>query len=171
MFRPAGVVGWLTVSLALLGSPVISTSLGGAAHAADGAESTRRQGVIALASAISAVGQTPELSTPLPFTTTSLADVLDLDQKLTTNLDDALSGEDDLAKGLAKVEGIGDIQTSGNQISFTYTRTVPHYDLPLVYDDGDLRFGRNDGAGDLSVSLTTDPAHPFVVKVDPSQPD
>src|SRR6476620_8604801 len=116
-FRPSGLVGMLAVSLALLGSPVITTSLGGAAHAADDSESTRRLGVIALASAISAVGQTPELSTPLPFTTTSLADVLALDAQLTTNLDAALSGEDDLALGLAKVPGIGNITTTGNQIS------------------------------------------------------
>ncbi len=161
----------VVLGLALLGSPVISSSLGPSAHAADDSESTRRLGVIALASAISAVGQTPELSTALPFTTTTLADVLDLDEQLTSNLDAALSGQDDLALGLSKIPGIGNITTTDNRISFTYARTVDGYDLPLVHDDGDLRFGPNGGAGDLDVSLTTDPAHPFVVQVDPHQSD
>ena len=66
------------VSLAVLGSPAINP----VAHAAAPEEndaSNLRIGVLALAGAISAVGQTPELSTPLPFTTTSLAVGLVLD--------------------------------------------------------------------------------------------
>src|SRR6476620_8368628 len=105
-FRPSGLVGMVAVSLAILGSPVVSSSLGSAAHAADDSETSRRLGVIALASAISAVGQTPELSTPLPFTQTSAADVLDLDDQLTSNLTAAISGNDNLATGLGQVPGI-----------------------------------------------------------------
>ncbi len=58
-----------------------------------------------------------------------------------------------------------------DQITFRYSRTVEGHDLALVHDDGDLRFGANDGAGELDVSLTTRPSDPFVVEVDESQQD
>ena len=152
----------------VLGSPVLTPPAGAALPPDD--ESTLRIGVLALTGAISAVGQTPELATPLPFTTTSLSDVLGLDQSLTRNFEEALQGTD-LEAALDEVEGItlvddGDPST----IAFTYDRTVTT-DLELVHDDGDLRFGESDGAGEVTVSLTTDDDAPFVVAVDPTQPD
>ena len=56
--------------------------------------SALRVGVLALVASIAAVGQTPALATALPFTTTSLADVLGLDRTLSENLADALQGTD-----------------------------------------------------------------------------
>ncbi len=92
------------VSLAVLGSPVISPAANASSPAEDDA-SNLRIGVLALAGAISAVGQTPELSTPLPFTTTSLADVLELDEQLTANLTSALAGRN-LEDALDELEGV-----------------------------------------------------------------
>ena len=87
----------------VLGSPVLTPPAGAVLPPDD--ESALRIGVLALAGAISAVGQTPELATPLPFTTTSLADVLGLDESLTRNLEAALQGTD-LEAALDEVEGI-----------------------------------------------------------------
>jgi hypothetical protein len=78
----------------VLVSPAALSSAAQAAAAPAGDESAKRIGVLALAGAISAVGQTPELSTPLPFTNTSLADVLHLDASLTESFDEALQGAD-----------------------------------------------------------------------------
>ena len=125
------------MSLSLLGV----TGLGPAAAAepASTAESSRRIGVLALAGAISAVGQTPELTTPLPFTTTSLADVLRLDERLTADLTAALAGAD-LEQALDRLEGVTLVDDGDDStIAFTYARTVENYPLPLVHDDGDLR--------------------------------
>ncbi|HYH34661.1 MAG TPA: calcium-binding protein [Nocardioides sp.] len=158
------------VSLALLGSP----GLAPAAVAVDppaGDESSLRIGVLALAGAISAVGQTPELATPLPFTTSSLADVLELDESLTTDLAAAMNGTD-LEEALGTLEGVRLVDDgSEDLVTFTYRRSVEDHPLSLVHDDGDLRFGANEGAGLLDVSLTTRASDPFVVSVDRSQED
>ena len=159
------------VSLAVLGSPVISPAADASAPAAADDASNLRIGVLALAGAISAVGQTPELSTPLPFTTTSLADVLQLDEQLTENLTAALAGRD-LEDALDELEGVQLVADGDpNRITFRYSRKVEDHELALVHDDGDLRFGPNDGAGKLDVSLTTRASDPFVVEVDENQPD
>jgi hypothetical protein len=158
-----------TSSLMLLGSPVVMSPAAEAAALADDG-STKRVGVLALAGAISAVGQTEELGAPLPLSNTSLAQVLQLDEKLTEDLASALAGAD-LETGLEALDGI-DLVADGDpdRISFTYTRTasVP---LDLVYDDGDLRFGAGADAGQLTVKLRTRPSDPFVVEVDEDQDD
>ena len=104
-------------------------------------------GVLALAGAIAAVGRTPELAGTLPFTRTSVADVLRLDDVVTSDLTEALAGTD-LATALGAVRGIRDVEVTdgGDTITFGYAQheTVP---LQLAYDDGDLRFGANAGAG------------------------
>ncbi|MDO9455448.1 calcium-binding protein [Nocardioides sp.] len=160
-----------TGALVVGGGQVLAPAAAGAAAAApDDDASARRIGVIALTSAISAVGQTPELSTPLPFTTTALADVLGLDKSLAGSLQQALLGTD-LETALDAVEGISLVDDADDEtIAFTYDRTVTT-DLALVHDDGDLRFGSNDGAGKATVALTTDEDSPFVVAVDPAETD
>ena len=165
--------GIAVVSLALVGSPVLAPAAQ-AAQAADPADddkSSLRIGVVALAGAISAVGQTPELSTPLPFTTSSLADVLQLDENLTAGLEEALTGTD-LEEALASLEGVTLVDDGDDDvITFTYRRTVVDHPLALVHDDGDLRFAANDGAGLLDVSLSTRASDPFVVSIDETQDD
>ena len=132
--------------------------------------SALRVGVLALVASIAAVGQTPALATDLPFTTTSLADVLDLDRTLSENVADALQGTD-LETALAAIDGVTVLDDADpSTIAFTYDRTVTAT-LELVHDDGDLRFGANDGAGSVTVSLTTRDDAPFVVAVDPTQTD
>lgn len=156
--------------LLLAGSPAIAAPPAAAAPAPADDASALRIGVVAVTSAISAIGQTPELSTPLPFATTSLADVLGLDESLASHLQQALLGTD-LEEALDEVEGITLVEDNDDsKISFTYARTVT-VDLALVHDDGDLRFDSNDGAGEVTVALTTDPATPFEVAVDPTQTD
>ncbi|MGK2876297.1 MAG: hypothetical protein ACSLEW_11765 [Nocardioides sp.] len=142
-------------------------------EAAEGDDSSAmRVGVLTLAGAISAVGQTPELATALPYTTSSLADILRLDASLAEGIDDALSqGDTDLDQALGRIDGVTVVPTAaGNQIAFTYERTVTET-LEMVYDDGDLRFGANPGAGQITVSLATRDGSPFVVAVDPSEQD
>ena len=85
--------------------------------------------MLALAGAISAVGQTPELTTPLPFTTTSLADVLQLDERLTADLTAAMTGTD-LEQALDRLEGVTLVDDGDDStIAFTYARTVENYPL------------------------------------------
>ncbi len=164
-----------TVGAVLLaGSPVLPTpAAAGAAPTSAPAtdESTLRAGVIAIAGAISAVGQIPELSTPLPFTTRSTADLLGLDSSLAASLQQALANTD-LETALDAVDGITLVEppagSDDSAIAFTYGQSVTT-DLPLVYDDGDLRLGANDGAGAVTVTLTTVPTSPFVVEIDPAQ--
>ncbi|MFC5010397.1 beta strand repeat-containing protein [Nocardioides plantarum] len=163
----------VTSTLVIVGGPTATAATAATApsalSAADDA-SALRVGVLALTGSISAIGQTPELATPLPFTTSSLADVLDLDQSLTKNVADALE-QADLETALNTIEGITVLEDSDDAtIAFTYDRTVTPT-LPLVHDDGDLRFGANDGAGQARVSLTTHDDAPFVVSVDPTQTD
>ncbi|HET6627194.1 MAG TPA: hypothetical protein VFG63_12470 [Nocardioidaceae bacterium] len=134
--------------------------------------SAMRIGVLALADAIAAVGRTPELAEPMPFTRTSAADVLQLDDVVTQSLLDALAGND-LETALTQVPGIVDpvVDEDGTRFSFGYERqvTVP---LELAHDDGDLRFGTNEGAEDLAVRLATPQnGERFVVEVDPDQPE
>src|SRR5680860_1322988 len=131
-----------------------------------------RIGVLALAGAIAAVGRTPELAEPLPFTRTSVADVLQLDDVVNDALVDAMAGED-LGRALEEVPGVVDLEVAegGARISFGYrqTNTVP---LELAHDEGDLRFGANEGAGNLTVSLATPvDKERFVIEVDENQPD
>src|SRR4051812_19830893 len=97
--------GIAVVSLALLGSPVLSPAAQAAADPEDSDQSSLRIGVLALAGAISAVGQTPALSTPLPFTNSNLAGVLQLDEKLTAGLAEAMTGAD-LEEALGSLEGV-----------------------------------------------------------------
>ena len=165
------MVGAVIGGLLVAGSPTFASAAYSAPPPVSD-ESALRIGVVALAGAVSAVGQTPELATRLPFTTTSLADVLGLDESLTANLVNALQGTD-LEDALGELEGITlvpDPQGRDRTIAFLYERSVTT-DLALVHDDGDLRFGSNSGAGRISVSLTTRPQHPFVVAVDPDQAD
>ncbi|RYC14574.1 hypothetical protein [Nocardioides zhouii] len=160
-------VGGMTV--VLVSPAALSSAAQAAAAPADG-ESAKRIGVLALAGAISAVGQTPQLTTPLPFTDTSLADVLGLDASLTESFDEALQGTN-LQDALEAVEGITVVDDGvPDTIAFTYERTVTA-PLALVHDDGDLRFGRNDGAGNVTVALETRASDPFVVAVDLDEPD
>ena len=154
----------------VVGSPVLMSPAAQAGAAPADSQSAKRIGVLALAGAISAVGQTPELSAPLPFTNTSLADVLSLDASLTSSFDAALQGTD-LEAALEAVEGIAVVDDGDDDtIAFTYKRTVTA-PLALVHDDGDLRFGKNDGAGNVTVALETRNDAPFVVAVNPNEPD
>ena len=165
----SAVTGGLLVASTSVITPTYAADFASAIAPADD-ETNLRIGVIALTGAISAVGQTAELSTPLPFTTTSAADVLGLDASLAGSLQQALQGTD-LEVAIAKVEGVTLVDDGdASSIAFTYDRTVTTA-LPLVHDDGDLRFGSSGGAGDVTVSLTTRPNAPFVVAVDPAQPD
>uniref|UniRef100_UPI003561BEBE hypothetical protein n=1 Tax=Nocardioides sp. TaxID=35761 RepID=UPI003561BEBE len=167
------LVGTILGGLLVAGSPALTPAAAQAVAPPPNDESALRIGVVALASAISAVGQTPELATRLPFTTTSVGEALGLDASLTSNLVTALQGATDLEDALDDIEGItlvADPQGRDQTIAFLYERAVTP-NLPLVHDDGDLRFGTNPGAGQISVSLTTRPQHPFVVAVDPGQAD
>ncbi len=163
----------MAVAVSLLVTPALSSAASAEEPAAAADESLRRLGVLAVASAISAVGQTPELATPLPFTNTSLAGVLQLEEQLAAGVAANLTGND-LVAGLAAVPGVTNVVQDGNQFSFDYERSVPNHELELVHDDGDLRFGTRSGgsvpsAGTLAVSLAT--TSPFVVEVDENQPD
>jgi len=130
-----------------------------------------RIGVLALANAIAAVGRTPELATPLPYTRTSPAQALDLDNVLSSELTTALNGTS-LTTALSKVPGIKDVRATqdGNRIEFGYAKTAT-VDLPLVHDDGSLRFASKASAGSMRVSLATTGGSTFVVQVDPAQTD
>ena len=145
------------------------------AFAAEGSaaqeSSDLRIGVLALADAIAAVGQTPELAEPLPFTRTSLAQVLDLDDMVTATLIDELAGGS-LQGALAAVPGVENVQVDGENLSFTYARTATVDMLELAEDDGTLRFGDEASAGKLTVTLKTPvDGTPFVVRVDEGQSD
>lgn len=160
-------------ALALLGivaTPVVSPAAAAPAPQADG--SAMRTGVLAIAGAIAAVGQTPELSTPLPFATTSVADLLELDVNLATGVEHALeNGGTDLAAALDTIDGVDVLPGSTQRsLAFTYDRVVTT-DLDLAHDDGDLRLGGKRAGGQVKVSLTTDDAHPFEVSIDPTQED
>ena len=136
-------------------------------------KSDLRIGVLALADAIAAVGQTPELAEPLPFTRTSLADVLQLDDVLSDKLTDALGGND-LKTAMEAVPGVKDVTVAdeGATLSFSYERNVTGDDLELAEDDGTLRFASQATAGNLDVTLATpEDGTPFVVHVDKNQPD
>ncbi|SDD29799.1 calcium-binding protein [Nocardioides lianchengensis] len=160
-------------ALTLLGVvcvPVTSPAAAAPAPQADG--SAMRTGVLAIAGAISAVGQTPELATALPFAPTSVAELLDLDANLAKGVERALeNGGTNLAAALDSIDGV-DVGpgSTARSISFTYDRTVTT-DLDLAYDDGDLRVGGQGAGGEVEVSLITDDAHPFVVSIDPDQQD
>ena len=165
--RAAGLVAVLSVVVAgLTVAPSTATAAPGPAASES---SDVRVGVLALAGAIAAVGRTPQLAGTLPFTRTSVADVLRLDDVVTSDLTEALAGTD-LATALGAVRGIRDVAVTdgGDTITFGYAQheTVP---LELAYDDGDLRFGANAGAGDLTVGLAT-PAGRDTVR-GPRRPD
>ena len=161
----AVVAGAIGVTGAALPTPPADAAVQRVSNA-----SALRVGVLALVASIAAVGQTPALATDLPFTTTSLADVLDLDRTLSENVADALQGTD-LETALAAIDGVTVLDDADpSTIAFTYDRTVTST-LELVHDDGDLRFGPNDGAGSVTVSLTTRDDAPFEVAVDPTQTD
>lgn len=167
---PRVLTGVTVAGLVLAGSPAMAGTAAAFAPPPPDDQSALRIGVVAVTSAVSAIGQTPELADPLPFSTTSLADVLGLDESLASNLQQALLGTD-LEDALDEVEGITLLDDPDEEtISFTYDRTVT-VELPLVNDDGDLRFDGNEGAGEVTVALTTDVSRPFVVAVDPGQPD
>jgi hypothetical protein len=146
--RAASLVAVLSVVVA--GMTVTPSAATATPRTAAAESSDVRVGVLALAGAIAAVGRTPELAGTLPFTRTSVADVLRLDDVVTSDLTDALAGSS-LAAALGEVRGIRDVTVTdgGDTITFGYaqTQTVP---LELAYDDGDLRFGANAGAGDLT---------------------
>ena len=132
--------------------------------------SRRRAATVTAVVCLSLLGS-PSLAPAAHAVDPPAADVLQLDQRLTADLPDALAGED-LEEALGALDGV-DLVPDGdpNRITFTYARSADDVELPLVHDDGDLRFGPNDGAGSLDVSLTTRAAHPFVVEVDEDQED
>ena len=133
--------------------------------------SDMRIGVLALADAIAAVGQTPELAEPLPYTRTSLAQVLNLDDVVVAQLVDALE-QHGLAAAMEQVPGVVDATLTGDVLSFGYDQHVTVPALPLAQDDGTLRFTEQATAGSLDVTLRTPPGgERFEVRVDQSQPD
>ncbi len=176
--RTAALAAVLSVVTAGL---TLTPSSAGADPTTGDSVSSLRIGVLALADAISAVGKTPELVEPLPFTRTSPAYLLDLDNVLSGKLTDALSAdyanEDDrTAAALQAVPGVVDpvVSEGGKKITFGYERTVQET-LDLAQDDGDLRFVGKQDVGTATVSLATHPGtgdeNKFVVRVDPSQDD
>ena len=128
------------------GTPALSSAASAEEPAAAADESLRRLGVLAVASAISAVGQTPELATPLPFTNTSLAGVLQLEEQLAAGVAANLAGND-LVSWVGGRPGRDERRARRRPTGSPsdYERTVPNHELELVHDDGDLRFGPNDG--------------------------
>ena len=119
--RAASLVAVLSVVVAgLTVTPAAATAAPGTAAAES---SDVRVGVLALAGAIAAVGRTPELAGTLPFTRTSVADVLRLDDVVTSDLTDALAGTD-LATALGEVRGIRDVEVTdgGDTITFGYAQ-------------------------------------------------
>ena len=135
--------------------------------------SALRVGVLALANTIAAVGQTPELAEPLPFTRTSAAHLLALDDVLSDKLVTALQGTS-LKSAMAAVPGVQDVQVAddGAELSFSYSRTVTVDHLELAHDDGTLRFAGSADAGKVTVRLATpDGGTRFVVRVDQDQHD
>ena len=136
-----------------------------------GESSDLRIGVLALADAIAAVGQTPELAEPLPYTRTSLAHVLNLDDVVVAELVDALE-QHGLAAAMEEVPGVVDATLVDGVLSFGYSQHVTVPALPLAQDDGTLRFTEESSAGSLDVTLATPPGgERFEVRVDQSQPD
>ena len=119
--RAAALVAVLSVVVAgLTVTPSTATAAPGPAASES---SDVRVGVLALAGAIAAVGRTPELAGTLPFTRTSVADVLRLDDVVTSDLTDALAGTD-LATALGEVRGIRDVDVTdgGDTITFGYAQ-------------------------------------------------
>ncbi|GAA4668492.1 calcium-binding protein [Nocardioides nanhaiensis] len=165
-----GALSGALVVVGVVGSGGTAAVAAPAAAAAPVSDATAmRQGVIALAGAISAVGQTPQLASRLPLTTVSPADVLDLEGTLVEGVDAALSGTGDLRSALDRIEGVTVAPGSTAQrIKFSF-EAEGERDLTLTHDDGDLRLGGGASAGRLTVSLRT--TKPFVVSVDPSQDD
>ena len=164
---------------ALSGALVVVGAVGGGGTAAVAAPApvaapvsdatAMRQGIIALAGAISAVGQTPQLASRLPLTTVSPADVLDLEGTLVEGVDAALTGTGDLRSALDGIDGVTvEPGSTAQRIEFSF-EAEGERDLTLTHDDGDLRLGAGASAGRLTVALRT--TKPFVVTVDPSQDD
>lgn len=165
------------VALLSTGAMLVGGAVPAVAQDEDSTESDLRIGVLAVADAIAAMGRTPELAEPLPYTRTSLAQVLRLDDVVTQELIDAMAGTD-LQDALEEVPGIVGVQVDSDpddtvqRLSFAYAQTVDDHELELAYDDGDLRFGPNDGAGTLTVTLATpENGTRFEVEVDTAQPD
>lgn len=151
------------------GGGTVAASAAPAAAAPVSDATAMRQGVIALAGAISAVGQTPQLASRLPLTTVSPADVLDLEGTLVEGVDAALSGTGDLRSALDRIDGVTvEPGSTAQRIAFSF-EAEGERDLTLTHDDGDLRLGGGASAGRLTVSLRT--TEPFVVTVDPTQDD
>ncbi|GAA2114818.1 hypothetical protein GCM10009843_03560 [Nocardioides bigeumensis] len=165
--RSAAILTTLAVLAGLGAGALVPASAAGPTDES----SELRIGVLALADAIAALGQTPELAAPLPYTRTSLANVLQLDQVVVADLVDALTNQG-LAAAMETVPGVVDAALTDGVLSFGYAQQVTLPDLPLAQDDGTFRFTEQSTAGSLDVTLAT-PAggERFEVRVDENQPD
>jgi hypothetical protein len=150
----------------------VDSAAAGSVQAEAGEASALRIGVLALADTIAALGRHPELAEPLPFTSTSIANALRLDDVVSNALIQAMAGTD-LVAALEEVPGFVDIIEEDliGGVSYAYEQTVK-VPLKLAYDDGDLRIGLNSGAGMLNITLQTrEGGERFVVAVDEDQTD
>ncbi|MCH7659019.1 MAG: hypothetical protein IH933_00010, partial [Euryarchaeota archaeon] len=178
----------LACGVALTGGPRdFARGSGAAADSAAGVQteagetSALRIGVLALADTIAALGRHPQLAEPLPFTNTSIADVLGLDDVVSDDLITALAGTD-LVTALRLVPGFEDVkENDAGNVSYAYKQEEEVL-LKLAYDDGKFRIGLNPGgAGVLKVTLQTQPVSEdkdfpnggehFVVAIDKNEDD